>query len=467
MLFNTFQFALFFCLVLLLHRRLPAAWRNPLLLGASLVFYTLWVPAYLILFLVDIGVNYALIQGMVRSRHPRIWLACAVTFTLGLLAYFKYAALLIETALPALEAGFAFIPPVPEIFLPLGISFYSFQIIALSVDVYRGTGERPKSLARYALFVSFFPQLIAGPILRGHDLLPQLERGARPNRERSRRGLSLIASGLVKKVFLADFLLSNFVDDLYGSPGVASAPFHLVAMYSFVLQIYFDFSGYSDIARGLANLLGFELPLNFVEPFVSRNPTELWERWHITLSHWLRDYLYIPLGGSRVAPVRVYVNLMLTMVLGGFWHGAAWNFLIFGAIHGVGLSLHRMMRGRDLDFARPIALRDAPRMFGTFTLFAFSGVFFRSPTFDGATTFTASMITGGGWTVWPVMPTAVAVFCMALCVTERIVRLRLPEIRAALDRVWGPPLEASALGMVVGLAIAVSGAGGAFIYFQF
>ena len=173
--------------------------------------------------------------------------------------------------------------------------------------------------------------------------------------------------------------MSNFVDDLYGSPGVASAPFHLVAMYSFVLQIYFDFSGYSDMARGLANLLGFELPLNFTEPFLSRNPTELWERWHITLSHWLRDYLYIPLGGSRVAPVRVYVNLMLTMVLGGFWHGAAWNFLIFGAIHGVGLSLHRMMRGRDLDFARPIALRDAPRMFGTFTLFAFSGVFSAHP----------------------------------------------------------------------------------------
>ncbi|MBW2419024.1 MAG: MBOAT family protein, partial [Deltaproteobacteria bacterium] len=274
MLFNTFQFVIFFGVLLLLYRSLPGSARNPLLLIASILFYSLWIPSYLLLLAVDLVVNYALLRAMVRSTRPKPYLVVSIVFTLGLLGCFKYAALFIESAMPALQGVFGWTPQVPELFLPLGISFYSFQIIALCVDTYRGSIEPVKRFSRYALFISFFPQLIAGPILRGYEFLPQLERGGQISAERTRRGLWLLASGLVKKVIFADFLLATFVDDVFYIPGVASAPFHLVAVYSFAFQIYFDFSGYTDMARGLACLLGFELPLNFMEPYLARNPSE-------------------------------------------------------------------------------------------------------------------------------------------------------------------------------------------------
>lgn len=216
-----------------------------------------------------------------------------------------------------MEAGFGYAPPIPDVFLPLGISFYSFQIIALAVDSYRDARSAPRSLSLYALFITFFPQLIAGPILRGPQLLPQLLEGARFSSQRRNRGLVLCAVGLIKKMVFADFLLGPFVNSIFAEPGIANAAFHWAAMYAFSFQIYFDFSGYSDMARGLALLMGFELPLNFEEPFLSRNPSELWRRWHITLSQWLRDYLYLPLGGNRSGAARTYLNLMLTMLLGG------------------------------------------------------------------------------------------------------------------------------------------------------
>ena len=222
MLFNSFQFALFFAAVLLLHRSLPREARNGVLLGASLVFYSLWIPAYLVLLVGDILVNFALLRVMARSHRPRWALAASVGVTLGLLAGFKYAALVIETLAPVLKGGLGIEPPIPEVFLPLGISFFSFQILGLAIDVYRGDIQPPENLGRYALFVSFFPQLIAGPILRGGHFLPQLDRGAQPTSERTQRGLWLFGCGLAKKVILADYLLAGFVDEVFRVPGVGS-----------------------------------------------------------------------------------------------------------------------------------------------------------------------------------------------------------------------------------------------------
>jgi D-alanyl-lipoteichoic acid acyltransferase DltB (MBOAT superfamily) len=468
MLFNTLQFALFFAAVLLVYSSLPPSQRNRFLLCASLLFYTLWIPAYLLLLVADICVNYALLRAMVRSARPRLFLACSIVFTLGLLAFFKYAAFLVESALPALEAGFGYTPPIPEIFLPLGISFYSFQIIALAVDTSRGRIDPVRSLSRYALFVSFFPQLIAGPILRGNQFLPQLERGGQQNPERTRRGLWLIASGTLKKVVFADFLLSSFIDEVFATPGVASAQFHLIAIYSLAFQFYFDFSGYTDMARGMACLLGFELPHNFREPFLARNPAEFWMRWHITLSRWLRDYLYIPLGGNRRGSARLYANLVITMLLGGLWHGAGWNCVIWGGLHGVLLAAHRRWGRRGEDMAAPVTLRDAPRILLHFNAFCLLLAIFRAPTFGEAAIFLETLFTGSNLGGWPLLQTAIVVLCAALHVLERFASTRLPRIQEALARPWwGSAVEAAALGMVFGLAIAVSGAGGEFIYFQF
>jgi D-alanyl-lipoteichoic acid acyltransferase DltB (MBOAT superfamily) len=405
---------------------------------------------------------------MLRSSRPRIFLVASIVFTLGLLAFFKYAAFLVENTAPLTQGPLGYAPPLPEVLLPLGISFYSFQILALQIDSFRGAIEPPRSLARYALFVAFFPQLISGPILRGHEFLPQLERGGRLEPERTRRGLWLIASGLLKKAILGDYLLAPFVNEVYGNPGVASAPVQLVATYGFAFQIYFDFSGYTDMARGMACLLGFELPFNFREPYLSRNPAEFWRRWHTTLSRWLRDYLYIPLGGNRRGPARIYANLLLTMLLGGLWHGAGWNFVIWGGLHGLLLSVHRRLRRHPTDAERSFTPGDIPRVFALFHAVCLFWVFFRAETFGDALLILEKLLTGSYGVAWPVLPTAVVALCFGLHAAERGLRPRLPRIREWLGQgAFGGAIEGLALGAIAALAIAASGVGAEFIYFQF
>ena len=472
MLFVTFQFAFFF-LALLLLLRLSSRRRalgNPILLAASLLFYALWIPAYLPLLLATVGINYALLRGMTacepRSPRRRAYLTGSIVFTISLLLYFKYAAFLVESAFPFL-AQLAGAVPIPDVLLPLGISFYSFQIVSLAVDTYREDGPVIEGLSHYALYIAFFPQLIAGPILRGRELLPQLSAGAQPNSKRFRRGAWLLALGVTKKLVLADFLLAPFADSVFEMPGVANARFHWVALYAFAFQIYFDFSGYTDIARGLALWIGFELPENFHEPYLSRNPSEFWRRWHITLSRWLRDYLYIPLGGNRAGGSRSLLNLMLTMLLGGLWHGAAWNFVIWGGLHGLLLIVHRQWRAPGPS-ARPIDWRDAPHIFLNFNFICLAWVFFRAPSLAEAGQFIAGMLGGGVGSGWPVLPTLVVVACAALHGLERWARLHGAALRAGANRrPWGPFLQAAGLGCIAGLAIAVAGAGNQFIYFQF
>jgi alginate O-acetyltransferase complex protein AlgI len=468
MLFNTLQFAAFFAVVLAGYRLLPKSAQNAWLVAASLLFYSLWIPVYLLLLLADAGINYALMRAMTRSRRPFHLLVASVSTTLGILAFYKYGAFFASSIAPLSNSLFGITPPAVDLLLPLGISFYSFQIIALNVDVYRGDIAAPKNFARYLLFVSFFPQLIAGPILRGSEFLPQLARGGEFSAERTRRGLWLIASGLTKKVIFGDFLLAPFVNEVYGNPGISSAPVHLIATYSFAFQIYFDFSGYTDMARGMACLFGFELPYNFTEPYLSRNPSEFWRRWHMTLSRWLRDYLYIPLGGNRGSAARTYVNLMLTMLLGGLWHGAGWNFVVWGGFHGLLLAVHRRFAGRRRVQDPGFRSGDVARVFFHFHAVCLLWIFFRAATFEDAFLVLERLFTGSYAVSWPILPGLIVVACFALHVVERRARLALPRIRDALG--YGPigrVLEAAALGAVTSLTVLASGTGAEFIYFQF
>ena len=467
MLFNSLPFAVFLVTICLLLRALPPRGRPSLLLIASLLFYALWIPVYLMLLLFEIAVNYALLRGMLRSPRPRLWLTTSIVFSLGLLAVFKYAAFAITTAAPLLAQAFGTAPAVPEILLPLGISFYTFQMLGLAIDSYRRDFAPAPGLARYTLFIAFFPHFIAGPILRGRDLLPQLEHGIVFDPGKTHRGIWLLACGLAKKTIFADFLLAPFVNDVFAFPGVSTAPVHLVAAWAFAFQIYFDFSGYTDMARGIALLVGLELPFNFKEPYLSRNPAEFWRRWHITLSSWLRDYLYVPLGGNRRGLARTYTNLMLTMLLGGLWHGAGWSFLMWGGMHGVLLVGHRAFTRRTTPTDAALRWRDLPKILLLFNATCLLWVFFRAATFADAWLFLHRLFTGNYASPWPVLPLATVLLCAVLHPLERIARERLPVLQRALGGSWGGLVEGLALGAILALALAVSGSGGEFIYFQF
>jgi alginate O-acetyltransferase complex protein AlgI len=471
-LFNSFQFPIFLAAILALYWGAPRNARGAVLLSASLLFYFLWIPSYLLLLLGDIGINYWFYRRILEGKRPRLHLTLSIGFSLGLLAYFKYSAMFVESLLPFLRAGFGWSPDVPELFLPLGISFYSFQIIALNVDAYRQREGAPESLARYALFISFFPQLIAGPILRGSQFFPQLDTGGQATLERTRRGLYLLASGIAKKVLLADFLLAPYVNEIFAVPEVATSPLLVIAIYSFAFQVYFDFSGYSDMARGIACLFGFELPLNFSEPYLSRNPAEFWQRWHITLSTWLRDYLFFGLGGGRRGPAWAAFSLFITMLFGGLWHGAAWTFVLWGAYAGALLAGHRAL----LPILRKMAPKGAvaSRLWTVLSiaiflqLHCFGLILFRAESVSDAWTIIVRLVSMGGRSGWPVFQSVIVAGCMALHVGERFLRLRLPTIQGFAGRVWwGPLIEGLGFGALFVLAVAASGSGGEFIYFQF
>jgi len=436
------------------------------LLVASLTFYAMWVPVYVSLLLLDVLINYALLRRMQSGKKPRRWLIVSVVFSLSVLAYFKYAFFLAESAAPLFRAlGLSNVSP-PEILLPLGISFYTFQMIGLQVDVYRKRATPPRGFGEYLLFLAFFPQLIAGPILRGSELFPQLRRCGRPDSVQIHRGLWLICWGLAKKVILADSLLAPFSDRAFANPGIGSAPEHLLAVYSFSFQIYFDFSGYTDIARGIGLLLGFELPKNFREPYLSRNPSEFWRRWHITLSEWLRDYLYIPLGGNRKGKRRMLLNLLLTMVLGGLWHGASWNFVFWGGVHGILLVAHRLVARVRIDEGEQVRFREVPACIATFHLVSFAWIPFRAESFEDAFQFGAALFREGYGGAWPAFQCVVVLVCVALHPIERLARTTRGEITGVQSRAI-LVAQGLAMGVLLALALVFGGVGGEFIYFQF
>ncbi len=309
------------------------------LLLASYVFYAYWDIRYLVLMIAVEYISY-LFARVIQARKDRWILATGIILQIGALVYFKYFGFLVENVNQLFG-----IPDngISDIVLPIGISFYTFQSISYLVDVWRGEIEARKRFREVSLYISFFPQLVAGPIMRAKDFLPQLDRGVVLSKKNCSEGIQIFTWGLFKKVVIAD-RLAVCVDSVFAAPKAYSGISLTMACISYSLQILCDFSGYSDMAIGTAKIFGFDLIKNFDLPYLSCNPSEFWRRWHISLSQWLRDYLYIPLGGNRKGVTRTYVNLVITMLIGGLWHGASWNFVIWGGIHGIALVVHRIYR---------------------------------------------------------------------------------------------------------------------------
>jgi alginate O-acetyltransferase complex protein AlgI len=408
MIFNSIEFLLFFPVVLMLYYRLGRRAQNVWLLAASYFFYGWWDWRFCSLLLVSTVVDYACGLGMVR--HParkRAWLLLSMATNLGILGFFKYFNFFVDTAAALLTTvGLQAHVPVLQIILPVGISFYTFQTMSYTIDVYRGHLKPTRSLLDFAVYVAFFPQLVAGPIERATHLLPQFASPRVVTRAMVESGCFLTLLGLFRKVVIADGV-APMVNAAFASAHTASWAQLSIGALLFAIQIYCDFAGYSDIARGTARLLGIELMVNFNQPYLSRSITEFWRRWHISLSTWLRDYLYIPLGGNRHGTGATYRNLLLTMLLGGLWHGARWNFVIWGGLHGLYLALHKLwMARRTAPPAGDSRFRFTPGTVAglllTFLLVDFAWIFFRSASLADAIGFIEGILTlRGGWAGLP------------------------------------------------------------------
>src|SRR5579884_75312 len=347
MLFHTNRFLGFFLLVFAVYWILSRhRWRIGWLLAASCCFYACWNPYLITLIVFSASVDFVAARQLERLTSPRLrrlLLVGSITINLSLLAFFKYANFFLASAITTADVlGWHLSLPALHILLPLGISFYTFETIAYIVEVYQGKTQAVRNYADYALYIMFFPHLIAGPIVRPRDFLPQIGRPKRFSWNRAQLGVQLFLLGFFKKAVIAD-RLADIVDPVFAAPAGYGTATVWLAVLSYAVQIYCDFSGYSDMAVGTAHLLGFKLPRNFNMPYFAINVSDFWKRWHISLSTWLRDYLYIPLGGSRRGRLRTYCNLLLTMGIGGLWHGANWTFAAWGLYHGLLLTLHRAL----------------------------------------------------------------------------------------------------------------------------
>ena len=383
MLFNTPQFFAFLAVVLILFYTAPRSWRKYILLAASYFFYMSFIPKFILLLLSLTAIDYTAARWISRTESPhsrKIALVVSLTANLGLLGFFKYYNFFASNI-----AELCFINPRTRSrsasFFRLGISFHTFQSMSYVIDVYRREQEPITNPIDYALFISFFPQLVAGPIVRAREFFGDLYHWQRPSSDDVLRGLLLVFLGLAKKMVMADQfaqIANAYFRDVAKHPGMVPA---WSAVIAFGIQIYFDFSGYTDMAIGMAKLLGFHFPVNFRRPYLASSITDFWHRWHISLSRWLRDYLYIPLGGNRHGRLETYRNLMLTMLLGGLWHGASWNFVVWGGYHGALLSLERVFRGkRSAEPTRWTVLYPLQAVI-TFGLVMIGWVFFRAATF--------------------------------------------------------------------------------------
>lgn len=346
MLFNQWSFLLFFAAVYGTYLFLRRTAQNVLLLVASYVFYGFWDWRFLGLLFASTLADYwiGIWIGDARGARKRRLLQASVVLNLAFLGVFKYFNFFVSSAGALLQAA-GFHPSLPtlNVILPVGISFYTFMSLSYTIDVYRGDTRPARSFLDYALFVAYFPHLVAGPIVRDTVLLPQLQRARVVTAEKVQSGALLVLIGLTRKV-TADYLAAD-VDAAFAAPTSHGSATLVAAVVMFALQIYGDFAGYTDVARGISRMMGIELVRNFEHPYFATNITLFWRRWHMSLSSWLRDYLYIPLGGSRGTPLFGYRNLMLTMLLGGLWHGASWNFVVWGALHGFALCAHKVVLG--------------------------------------------------------------------------------------------------------------------------
>ena len=469
MLFNSLTFFIFFAAVFLLYLFLPHRGQNRLLLAASYLFYGAWDWRFLALLAFTTTTDFWIGQSLAGTASPRArkgWVAASAVLDLGILGFFKYFNFFADSLAVLLESlGFHASLPLLRIVLPVGISFYTFQSMSYVIDVYRGVLPPARRWEDFALYVAFFPQLVAGPIERATNLLPQVQQPRTVSDYGVSHGAFLILWGLFQKVVIADNVC-RLADAAFARPPAEGLSV-LLGVYAFALQIYCDFSGYSNMARGLALMLGFRLMLNFRNPYFAVNPSDFWQRWHVSLSTWLRDYLYIPLGGNRGGAARTRRNLMVTMLLGGLWHGAAWTFVAWGLYHGLLLVAHRWIE----KILPPLAGRGWKllKIAVFFHLICISWLLFRADTFRQAGDLLLALLTG--WSalpplaVWRPAAFALAFYGLPLLAMEiwqyksgdPLVALKAPRaVRALLY-----------LALFYGLAIFGETHAQSFIYFQF
>ena len=465
MLFNTPQFFAFLAIVLILFYTVPHGFRKYILLAASYFFYMSFIPKFILLLLSLTAIDYTAARWIARTRsqHGRkVALVVSLSANLGLLGFFKYYnffASNIAQLLHRAPDSFAL-----SIILPLGISFHTFQSMSYVIDVYRREQDPITNPIDYALFISFFPQLVAGPIVRAREFFADLYHWKRPSSDDVLRGLLLLLLGLAKKMVMADQfaqIANGYFADVSKHPGAATA---WSAVIAFGIQIYFDFSGYTDMAIGMAKLLGFHFPMNFRRPYLASSITDFWHRWHISLSRWLRDYLYIPLGGNRNGRLQTYRNLMTTMLLGGLWHGASWNFVVWGGYHGALLSFERMFRRKGApEGTRWTALYPLQAVI-TFALVMIGWVFFRAATFhDSLYVLQQMLFVPHGRSLIPAWEACLAIFTLLLALFE--------EKKDWFENIaLGPAWAYGAVCAILLLSVELIGyteAAVPFVYFQF
>jgi D-alanyl-lipoteichoic acid acyltransferase DltB (MBOAT superfamily) len=347
----------------------------------SLYFYYKSSGVFFVLIIISSIIDFIAGKLIHESESPgyrKSMLVVSLVMNLGILGYFKYTNFFLDTLNQIGAGNFDML----DIFLPVGVSFFTFQSMSYTIDIYRRQLEPEKKFTDFLFFVSFFPQLVAGPIVRASDFLPQIKNDVYVSKEDIGRALFLIIAGLFKKAVIADYISINFIDRVFEWPTRFTGVENLLALYAYTIQLYCDFSGYSDMAIGLALLLGFKLPINFNSPYKAASITEFWQRWHISLSSWLRDYLYIGLGGNRKGQIRTYVNLILTMLLGGLWHGASWRMVIWGFIQGFALAVER--RFGIKKWTEKSTLNRIIGFLVTFNLFTFTLLFFRAQSHQDA-----------------------------------------------------------------------------------
>ncbi len=476
MLFPTVTFALFFMIVLpvswlLMPRR--RRWKI-FMIAASYFFYGYWNWRFCFLIAAATIGNQLIAQRIFAAsseRAKKSWLTLGLIGNLGVLGYFKYYDFFVSEGTNLLDhLGIHVSPEIIAVTLPVGISFFTFQAISYIVDVYRGTFE-PGRVLDFAVFLSFFPHVVAGPIVRPAEFMPQLKEAHDPRTIDASRAFFLIFIGLFKKVVIANVLATEIVDSVFASPKQHSGLTVLVAVYAYAVQIYADFSGYTDMAIGLALLLGFRFPQNFDSPYTAGSIQDFWRRWHMTLSRWLRDYLYIPLGGNRGKPFRVYRNLMLTMIIGGLWHGAASTFIAWGAIHGFFICLdhfrhtRRQALGRELADTLP---RRVARRVVTFHIVCFAWIFFRAESFSTAGDILGRLVDTQHWLdASPLITLGVGLAILAGIGEQYIPRAAMGRAMAGFSRL-APVAQGVVLGLVLLLTNTIGPSGVApFIYFRF
>lgn len=399
MLFNSLEFLIFFPIVIALYYAVPSKWRWLLLLAASYYFYMCWKPEYIVLIVASTIIDFFSAKGIAKSNkslQKKLYLSLSMASNLGLLFFFKYFSFLNENARALFDSFNIFYGvPMYDILLPVGISFYTFQTMSYTIDVYRGTTQVENHFGKFAVFVSFFPQLVAGPIERSSHLLPQVHEQHKFSYNSMVSGLRLMLWGYFKKTVIAD-RSASVVNLVYNNPDDYQGFQTILATVLFAFQIYCDFSGYSDIAIGTARVMGYDLMVNFRRPYFAKDIKDFWSRWHISLSTWFRDYVYIPLGGNRVSKSRRYFNLFITFIVSGIWHGANWTFVVWGALHGI-FQIIAIAKDKLLSklpaISSSVKLGTASHMFNvlvTFILVCIGWVFFRANNIGDAFTILSS-----------------------------------------------------------------------------